>query len=451
MDACPQAPGWPGRAKPRLTIVLDTSLLILAHWRSGNAAPLRNGCENPERLKDEGGDPLGGLTRIRVRNYRALADVELDLGPINVVFGPNGAGKSTLLDLLYFFRDCAIRGVEVASSERSHGIGILWDGAGDDDGISIELATTGVTYRLSLSLAAGRIEAFPGERLQSSSRTHTLIERNPGADKVALYETRIEQVVSISLREPQKLSLGLFLDFNRGDAEAGHLDRLLHFIRLYRSRSFLLWRLKRHGSESSHETRLRDLGNNAWSVLRNLHDKRNVDERYNIVMQYMTEAFPILDGIVLEQTGPTSVYAGFQEKGRRRQILASGVSDGFLQLLLLLIALFSEGDRESVLLFDEPETSLHPWALVVFAKAVKVAAERWNKQIFLATHSPVLISQFEPRDILVAGVEDGQASFDRLHEIEEIRDLLEDYAAGSLYMSEMVAPQGRHVLAESEE
>ena len=46
---------------------------------------------------------------------------------------------------------------------------------------------------------------------------------------------------------------------------------------------------------------------------------------------------------------------------------------------------------------------MHPWALTVFAKAVKVAAEQWNKQVFVATHSPVLISQFEPRDVLVAG------------------------------------------------
>ncbi len=391
---------------------------------------------------------MHGLTRIRVRNYRALAGIDLDVGPINVVFGPNGAGKSTLLDTLYFFRDCAIRGVEVASSERSHGIGILWDGAddADDDGdISIELATDGVTYGLTFSLSAGRLEAFAGERLQSSSRTQTLIDRSPGSDKASLYHTEIQQTVPVTLREPQKLSLGIFLDFNRGDEEAGYLDRLLHFIRLYHSRSFFLYRLKRQGSESSHETILRDLGNNAWSVLRNLHDKRSIDDRYDTIMQYMAEAFPIFDGIVLEQTGPASVYASFLEKGRRRPILASGVSDGFLQLLLLLTALFSEGERTSILLFDEPEMSLHPWALAVFAKAVKVAAEQWNKQIFIATHSPVLISQFEPRDILVAGIEDGRARFDRLHEIEDIRGLLEDYAAGSLYMSEAVAPQSRRV------
>ena len=164
----------------------------------------------------------------------------------------------------------------------------------------------------------------------------------------------------------------------------------------------------------------------------------------------MTAAFPAFDGIVLEQTGPSSVYASFQEKKRRRGILVSGVSDGYLQLLLLLTALFSEGSRESVVLFDEPEVSLHPWALTVFAKAVKVATKEWHKQVFVATHSPVLISQFEPQDILVAGVENGRARFDRLNEIDDVRDLLEEYAAGSLYMSEAIAPQGAEALAGKE-
>lgn len=385
---------------------------------------------------------MAGLTRIRVQNYRALADVEIEAGPINVVFGPNGAGKSTLLDTLYFFRDCAIRGVELASSRRSHGIGILWDGAGRDEHILIELATRDVSYGLSFSLSAGRIEEFAGEKLRSSAHDEILIDRAPGSDKAGLYHSEMAQIVPIHLREPQKLSLGLFLDSNRKDRDVGDLERLLHFIRSYQSRSFHLWPLKQQGSESSHETRLWDFGNNAWSVLRNLHDKRDVDERYSVIMRYMGEAFPTFDGITLEQTGPASVYASFREKGRRREINASGVSDGFLQLLLLLIALFSEGDRESVLLFDEPEASLHPWALHVFANAAKTAATQWNKQIFIATHSPVLISQFELRDVLVAGVEDGRVRFNRLDEIEDIRDLLEEYAAGSLYMSEAVAPQG---------
>lgn len=393
---------------------------------------------------------MGGLTKIRVQNYRALADVELNVGPINVVFGPNGAGKSTLLDSLYFFRDCAIRGVEVASSERDHGIGMLWDGAVENPRITVELEYGAISYGLSFVLSAGRIDPFPGERLLSPSHSMALIDRNPGSDKAALFNSGIGQAPTIELREPEKLSLGLYLDFNSGDKEARPLDHLLHYVRLYHSRSFHLHFLKRSGSESSPQIRLWDLGNNAWSVLRNLQDRRNVDERYGTIMRYMAEAFPAFEDIVLQQTGPSSVYASFVERGRRSEIFASGASDGFLQLLLLLIALFSEGDRESVLLFDEPEVSLHPWALVVFARAVQLAAEKWNKQVFVATHSPVLISQFEAADILVAEVEEGRARFERLSEIDEIQDLLEDYAAGSLYMSEAVARQGPTDFAESD-
>ena len=110
------------------------------------------------------------------------------------------------------------------------------------------------------------------------------------------------------MREPDKLSLNLFLNFNDRDEEAADLDQLLHYVRLYNSRSFHLRPLKRRGSESSHQVRLRDFGNNAWSVLRNLQDKRNVDDRYDTIMGYMAEAFPAFDDIVLEQTGPSSVY-----------------------------------------------------------------------------------------------------------------------------------------------
>ena len=386
-----------------------------------------------------------GLDRIRVRNYRALADVDIGVGPVNVFFGPNGAGKSTLLDTVYFFRDCAIRGVEVASSNRDHGIGLLWDGAGEDSRIVVELSGAGVVYELAFSLAAGRIDANPGEKLVSPSRDLALIDRRPGSETATLYHEQIKQAVSIKLREPQKISLGLFLDFNRGDPEAGELDRLLHHVRLYDSRSFRFGALKRKGSESSHQTRLWDLGDNAWSVLRNIQDKRQLDGRYEAIMGHMAEAFPQFDGIVLEQTSPNAVYASFQEKFRSQPVFASGASDGVLQLLLMLIALFSEGDRESVVLLDEPEISLHPWAIAVLARAVKHAAANWGKQVFVATHSPVLISQFEPEDVWVARLEEGRARFDRLGEIEEISDLLDEYAAGALYMSEAIARQGPRI------
>jgi predicted ATPase len=115
-------------------------------------------------------------------------------------------------------------------------------------------------------------------------------------------------------------------------------------------------------------------------------------------------------------------------------------------MLLLLTALFAEGQqRDSLMLLDEPEISLHPWALSVFAEAVKVAAREWNKQIFIATHSPVLISQFDPEHIMAAELEDGRTRLTRLTEMGGVKELLEQYAAGSLYMANAIAAQGKTV------
>nr|GFB93951.1 hypothetical protein [Tanacetum cinerariifolium] len=58
------------------------------------------------------------LTYLRIKNYRALRDVEFrDLTPLTVLIGPNGSGKSTVLDALDFLAE-AVRGNLVAAWEK---------------------------------------------------------------------------------------------------------------------------------------------------------------------------------------------------------------------------------------------------------------------------------------------------------------------------------------------
>ena len=246
--------------------------------------------------------------QLKVKNYRLLADAVIDLNGINVFFGPNGSGKSTLLDTIWCFRDCAIRGVELASGERDHGIGLRWDGADEGEPISISLSTAQVEYELKFGLSSGRIEPFPGECLRSLTSKRTLIQRSPGSDKAELFNSTVQGNLQVPLREPEKLSLGLYLDFNRGNAEGQDLDSLLRLVRFYPARSFAFRTLKRFGSESDTDTRLWERGENLWSVLRILHDRRHFDDRYDTIMRFMKRSFPTFDGLFLEQTGPNTVY-----------------------------------------------------------------------------------------------------------------------------------------------
>jgi len=203
-----------------------------------------------------------------------------------------------------------------------------------------------------------------------------------------------------------------------------------------------LYPLRRFGSESGPETSLATSGDNLWSVLRNLQGRRAIDDRYDTIVRYMARCFPGFVDLVLDAPSPATVYGSFVEKRLKQPTRASGASDGHLQMLLLLTALFAEGrSRPSLVLFDEPELSLHPWALAVLAEAMEEAAVHWQRQVLASTHSPVLLSQFDPSRILEVESSPEGTQVRRLSEIAAVKDLLEQYSAGSLYMSESVGRQ----------
>lgn len=380
---------------------------------------------------------------IRVENYRSLASLELRLGDVNVLFGPCGVGKSTLLDALWFLRDCALNGVDHAARRRDHGIGLLWDGASPDAPIVIELSSARARYRVEFGLSAGRIEARPSEQLLNLAANKVEFDRAAGSDHAVRYGPA-QEPDNIRLREPNKLSLARYLDSNPHDTAASELDDAVRIAHHYASRRFHIYPLQRKGSESGHETQLEDFARNLWSVLLNLKGRSESDNRYDTILHFMRKAFPsTFKGLILESLSSNVIYASMLEHGRNKPIQASGISDGHLQMLIILTALFGEEQEHgALLLFDEPETSLHPWPLAVIGEAMRLAANEWNKQIVVATHSPVLISQFDPDQLLAVESNAGGTMVRRASEMAEVSDLLEQFAAGAIYMAQEIAPQG---------
>jgi len=388
---------------------------------------------------------MSKLKQIEIKNFRSLAEIKLETSILNVLFGPNGAGKSAFLDTLWFIRDCAIRGADQASSDRSHGIGLMWERADMGTDISVKIETISAEYEVILGYSSGRIETFVGERLLSKNENILLMNRKIGSDKAIVYDSSMN---TFTLREPEKLALTPYRSLTENSV-AAEIDELLRRMDFFYARYFNFYGLRRFGSESDRHISLRDRAQNLWSVLRNLKDRREVDNRYDTVIRFMRKSFPSFRELLIEQIGQNVVYGNFLEENRRNPIRASGVSDGHLQMLILLTALFSEENQERLILFDEPETSLHPYAISVFAEAVRFATEQCNRQIFIATHSPVLLSQFEPQNIIAVEIgENGCTMMKRVSEMKSIGDLLEQYAAGSLYMAEMIAPQSKRLTEE---
>ena len=86
------------------------------------------------------------ITRLVVKNYRSLLDVDIALTPLTVLVGKNGVGKSNLIDVLRFVRDALTSGLEEAIMMRG-GIRALrcWF-ASESEHISIHLHLDGSSW-----------------------------------------------------------------------------------------------------------------------------------------------------------------------------------------------------------------------------------------------------------------------------------------------------------------
>jgi predicted ATPase len=78
----------------------------------------------------------------------------------------------------------------------------------------------------------------------------------------------------------------------------------------------------------------------------------------------------------------------------------SQISDGTLRILGILTALF-QPNAPSKIVLEEPEQMIHPALLIVIRDAVlEYVSRREDRQVFLTTHSAVLMDLFDVTNII---------------------------------------------------
>src|SRR5215469_2423398 len=105
------------------------------------------------------------ITRLRVKNFKSLKELDLRFGPISVLVGPNMAGKSNILDVFRFLHDTlsqgrSSQGLNFALTQRGGMNEILWKG-GKEKVVTLALEASGestqpsTTYNYELRILAG--------------------------------------------------------------------------------------------------------------------------------------------------------------------------------------------------------------------------------------------------------------------------------------------------------
>ena len=111
-------------------------------------------------------------------------------------------------------------------------------------------------------------------------------------------------------------------------------------------------------------------------------------------------------------------------------------SDGSLRFFALTTLLNLPPEMlPDVLLLDEPELGLHPSAVALVGDMIKALSN--ERQVIVATQSPLLVDAFSLDDIIVLELRDGRTEVLQLDE-DEYQHWLAEYTTGELWQKNLL-------------
>lgn len=362
------------------------------------------------------------LASITVKGFKSIACIEnLTLGPINILIGSNGAGKSNFLGIFSFLRAIGTGNLREYVI-RSGGLDrILHFGS---------QVTPQVTVHLSFDYKELHHEQFKEIQFEIVLAT---------TDTGELY-SRSEILRFLDKNEDnQGYSQRLFgRDGEAGISDSHQAPGSSTPVR----NNFKNW-APYHFHDTSHTSpikktvnvddnrSLRHDGSNLAAFLYYLRQKHKAS--YTLIRHTVQRVAPFFDDFHLQPQALNTdmIRLEWRHIGSDAYFNASSLSDGTLRFMALATLLLQpEEYRPSVILLDEPELGLHPYAITLLASLVKQTS--FESQIILATQSPILLDHFQPEDVLVAERVNGGTTLTRL-EPTRLEAWLEDYSLGQLW------------------
>jgi predicted ATPase len=323
--------------------------------------------------------PTNALDYITIKGFKSIASIEkLALRPINVVIGPNGSGKSNFLGVFEFLYE-------------------IYEGKTADRLRDYVTAAGGAEKILHFGSKATREIVFDYSFRQGR---YELRLRPTSDDGLYLYGGRFTTVWDLSWR-------------------------VYHFEDTSFSSPM------RKTAKVDDNRFLRADGANLPAFLYLLREKHK--DSYDLIVRTVQRVAPFFEDFRLDplQLKPDDIKLEWRHKKSDQYFDASSLSDGTLRFIALAtLFLQPERFRPSVILVDEPELGLHPYALEVLAALVRQASV--TNQVIASTQSSLLLDHFQPEDVLVADRVDGGTQLTRL-ESPQLAKWLEDYSLGQLW------------------
>ena len=358
------------------------------------------------------------LKSIKISGFRSIKEMSLELRPLNILIGANGAGKSNLIAFFKFVNELMGGRLQQHIGATGRATGNLHFGPTITPQLGakmvFEVDNGTDTYYMRLFHAAGDSLIFAEETL-------------------AFHE--------IGYPRPRAVSLGsghqetrIINEAEEGGPIARTLRNLLNRCRVY------------HFHDTSPTSRVRQycyLGDNRWlmpdaanlaAILYAL--KSNREKVYRRIVATIRQVAPFFEDFDLEPTDSRDIILNWRHRKSDLIFGPHQLSDGTLRAICLIALLLQPKENLPYLIVvDEPELGLHPYALEVIASLFQAASDQ--TQVLVSTQSSAFLNAFEPEDIVVVERNDEATEFVR-PDAEKLDAWLDDYSLGEIWEKNVI-------------
>ncbi|MEM7519259.1 MAG: AAA family ATPase, partial [Planctomycetota bacterium] len=326
---------------------------------------------------------MSELDHITVRGFRSLADIDrLRLGAINLLIGANGSGKSNFIGVFWLLHAVREGRLQEYVARAGGADRILHFGAKTTEAIHLEISFEDGTNRYKVTFRAA-----DGDELLSTDEVVYYWDAEKHPDRP------FNRVLSRSGREA-----GISVP---GDPVSKWVSerlgrwQLYHFHDTSRSSPMKI-------VNALHDNQfLRPDGSNLAAFLYLLRERHN--DSYRLIQRTVARVAPFFDDFQLQPSAltPDKIRLEWRHRHSDAYFDASSLSDGSLRFIALATLFLQPQElRPSVIVVDEPELGLHPFAITLLASLIRQASI--GSQVILSTQSSLLLDHFEPEHVLVA-------------------------------------------------
>jgi predicted ATPase len=352
------------------------------------------------------------LTTIAIENYRSIRRLVIPLGRLNVVTGPNGSGKSNLYRAIRLLASAAHDNV-VATLAREGGMtramfagpatvtremksgGAPVQGLARREAVRLRLGFAGEDFGYSIALGYPPNVPPSAFALDPEIKNETIWGGpvcRPSAVLVSrerpllrVREKKSWNIVTQNLRTFE--SMFAHLPAAASAPEALQLREQMHQWRFY---DHFRSDVDAPARQAQVGTRTAVLAHDGSDVAAALQTIIEIGDE-EALRQSIDDAFPASSlGVDVNDEGRFALR--FQQHGLLRPLSAAEVSDGTLRYFLLVAALLTPRPP-SLMVLNEPETSLHPDLLPALGRLIIRASQR--TQMWVVTHATRLIAALE--------------------------------------------------------